>query len=163
MMEISKPQIKKIKVLQRAVGLDDDEYREMLWGVARVRSCKDLKGPKIDLVIRHLERCLGQEGKRGKGEKEVRTTGYKPVPPTPNSPLRATEAQLINIRRLWGRVSRVAQEWGPESRQAHQALNKFLWGRFQVAAPEWLTLAQAQRVIEALKAMGQRRQACGAG
>lgn len=153
MLEISKPQIKKIKTLQRAVGLDDDGYREMLWGVARVKSCKDLKGPKIQVVIKHLERCAGQ---------------IPPNPPLPKGggkgPLRATPDQLEHIRRLWGRVSRVAQEWGPESRQAHEALNKFLWRRFQKAAPEWLTLPQAQRVIEALKAMGRRRDAaCGSG
>lgn len=155
MMKISSAQVKKIKVMQRAMGLDDDAYREMLWGVARVKSCKELTGPKIQLVMKHLEKCLGQD--------------YQPVPPTENRklktgnrPLRATEAQLVNIRRLWGRVSRAAQEWGPESRQAHQALMTFLWGRFKVAAPEWLTLPQAQRVIEALKAMGQRREAaCG--
>jgi hypothetical protein len=63
---------------------------------------------------------------------------------------------LEHIRRLWGRVSRAAQEWGPESAQAHQALKTFLWGRFKAAAPEWLTLAQASKVIEAIKAMGQR-------
>lgn len=135
-MEISRGQIKKIKVLQRAVGLDDDDYREMLWGVARVKSCKELRGPKIQLVIKHLEKCLGIEGKNGKPRPQVR-----------------------EIRRLWGRMSRVAQEWGPESRQAHQALNRFLLKRFQTAAPEWLTAPQASKVIEALKAMGRRGQA----
>jgi hypothetical protein len=148
MMAISKGQIKKIKVMQREAGLDDDLYREMLWGVARVKSCKDLKGPKVQLVIKHLERCLGQgPGVRGQGSGKTKNQKLK----TKNQPLRATEAQLLAIRRLWGRVSRAAQEWGPESRQAHEALNKFLWGRFKVAAPEWLTLPQAQRVIEAIK------------
>ncbi|MBM4301631.1 MAG: regulatory protein GemA [Deltaproteobacteria bacterium] len=149
MMKISKGQIKKIKVLQRAVGLGDDGYREMLWGVARVKSCKDLKGPKISLVIKHLEKCLGKQGSGVRGQGSAR-----------NLPLKATEAQLLTIRRLWGRVSRAGQEWGPESAQAHQALKAFLWGRFKAAAPEWLTLAQAQRVIEAIKAMGRREQAC---
>jgi hypothetical protein len=156
MMEISNAQVKKIKTMQRAMGLDDDAYREMLWGVARAKSCKDLKGPKIQLVMQHMERCLGGgkqvSGSRGQGP--GKTLNLKPE--TRNLPLRATEAQLINIRRLWGRVSRAAQEWGPESRQAHEALNKFLWGRFKVAAPEWLTLPQAQRVIEALKAISRR-------
>jgi|WetSurMetagenome_2_1015567.scaffolds.fasta_scaffold394292_2 hypothetical protein len=163
MMKISKPQIKKIKTLQRAIGLDDDGYREMLWGVARAKSCKELQGPKIQLVMKHLERCLGKEqvsGSRCQGSGKTRNL----KPETRNPPLRATEAQLINIRRLWGRASHVAQEWGPESRQAHEALKIFLWKRFKVAAPEWLTLAQAQRVIEALKAMGQRgKRVCGAG
>jgi phage gp16-like protein len=139
--DISPAQIKKIKVMQRKLGLDDDAYREMLWGVAREKSCKDLKGPKIQLVMKHMERCLGIEGKTSKPRPQVR-----------------------EIRRLWGRVSRVAQEWGPESRQAHEALNKFLWRRFQAAAPEWLTAPQASNVIEALKAMGRREaQTCGSG
>ena len=83
---ITRGQIKKIKVLQRAAGLDDDLYREMLWGVARVKSCKELKGPKVQLVIKHLEKCLGKEGKRGKGEKdrpqnpEPRTRNPEPAP-----------------------------------------------------------------------------------
>lgn len=156
MMKISSAQVKKIKVMQRAMGLDDDAYREMLWGVARVKSCKELKGPKIQLVMQHMERCLGGEGSSRFKVQSSRLKTQNPKPRTQNPPLRATEAQLINIRRLWGRVSRAGQEWGPESKQAHQALMTFLWGRFKVAAPEWLTLPQAQRVIEALKAMGQR-------
>jgi hypothetical protein len=161
MMEISKGQIKKIKVMQRAAGLDDDLYREMLWGLARVRSCKDLKGPKVQLVIKHLERCLGVGRASRPPQGYKRTAGGTPAPldarPTgPPGPLRATADQLEHIRRLWGRVSRAAQEWGPESAQAHQALKTFLWGRFKAAAPEWLTLAQASKVIEAIKAMGQR-------
>ena len=153
MMEITKGQIKKIKVMQREAGLDDDLYREMLWGVAKVKSCKDLKGPKIQLVVRHLERCIGRASRPPQGASPENRKQK-----TENQPLRATEAQLISIRRLWGRVSRAGQEWGPESRQAHEALKTFLCKRFKVAAPESLTLAQAQRVIEAVKAMGRRGQ-----
>jgi len=158
---ISPRQIKKIKVLQRAAGLDDDLYREMLWGLARVKSCKDLKGPKIQVVIKHLEQCVGKvSGSRCQGSGKARNL----KPETRNLPLKATEAQLGEIRRLWGRASRAGREWGPESAQAHQALKTFLWGRFRVAAPEWLTLQQAQRVIEAVKAIGKREErACGAG
>ena len=175
MITISAPQIKKIKTMQRALGLDDDGYREMLWGVARVKSCTELKGPKIQMVMKHMEKCLGGgkqvSGVRGQGSEKqvsgVRGQGSGKTrnlePETRNLPLRATEAQLAEIRRLWGRVSRAAAEWGTESRQAHQALNKFLWGRFKVVALEWLTLRQAQRVIEAIKAMGRRRPACGNG
>ena len=159
MLEISKGQIKKIKVLQRAAGLDDDLYREMLWGVARVKSCKELKGPKVQVVIKHLEQCAGKQGSGVRGQGSGKTRNLKPE--TCNQPPRATEAQLREIRRLWGRVSRAGQEWGPESAQAHQALKTFLWGRFKAAAPEWLTLAQASKVIEALKAMGSRGQVPG--
>jgi len=154
--QITPGQVGKIKTMAGKIfGGDDEAYREMLWGVARVKSCKELAGPKIQLVIRHLEQCLGQasqgQGPGVRGQEK------------PQGPQRATDDQLGLIRGLWARVSRVAQEWGPESRQAHQALNMFLYRRFRAAAPEWLTLPQAQRVIEALKAMGHRGQACGNG
>lgn len=148
----SRAQVRKIKTLQGLVfGDDDAAYREMLRGQAGVGSCKDLRGPKIDRVIRHLERCAGQTGnKRSAGETPAPTGRGK------RGPLRATEEQLDKIKVLWNNVSRVAWEFGTESRQATQALNKFLLRRFRVAAPEWLTLLQAQKVIEALKAMGGR-------
>jgi len=159
--EISPAQIRKIKTMSGKVfGRDDAAYREMLRGQAGVLSCKELKGPKIQRVIRHLERCLGGVSSE-QGAGSSRSTGAgtpteNRKPKTENRPLRATEAQLAEIRRLWGRVSRVALEWGRESRQAHEALSKFLWRRFRAAAPEWLTLAQAQGVIEGLKAMAGR-------
>jgi len=159
MVDISPGQVKKIKTMQRAVGLSDAAYREMLRGQAGVESCKDLKGPKIQIVIRHLESCLGgvssEQGAVNSEQKIHRLEAGATVP----GPLWATAWQLKEIRRLWGRVSRVAAEWGPESRQAHKALNKFLWRRFKVTALEWLTLTQAQRVIEGLKAMAGRRPA----
>ncbi len=133
----SRAQVRKIKTLQGLVfGDDDAAYREMLQGQAGVKSCKDLRGPKIDRVIRHLERCAGQVKKE--------QPGY-----------------IGEIKRRWARVSRVAQEWGAESRQSIQALNKFVFRVAGVAAVEWLTLPQGQKVIEALKAMGGRRKAMG--
>lgn len=62
---ITPAQIKYIKTMSRQVfGNDDEAYREMLQAQARVKTCKDLQGPKIDLVIRHLEKSLGQEKAR---------------------------------------------------------------------------------------------------
>lgn len=156
----SRAQVRKIKTLQGLVfGDDDAAYREMLQGQAGVKSCKDLRGPKIDRVIRHLERCAGQVG-------DKRSAGETPAPTGrrgKRGPLRATEEQLEKIKVLWNNVSRVVWEYGTESRQAAQALNKFLLRRFKVAAPEWLTLPQAQDVIEALKEMDKRREAAGQG
>lgn len=136
-------QVRYIQTMRRKLwGGDDAAYREMLGGMARVKSCKDLKGPQIDLVIKHLERCLG------KGS--MRTTGGTPVPPTGNRPSRATAAQLAEIRRRWDGLS-CAQPWEREG-----ALRKFLHRRFNVAAPEWLTLTEAQKVLNGLKAMAAR-------
>jgi len=142
---ITAAQIKKIKVLQRMAGLEDGDYRLMLWNLAGVKSCKDLKGLQIDLVIRHLERSVGQippSPPLSKGGEE----GAGPM----TLPRKATRRQLKEIRRLWGLVS----VWPQADRE--QALRRFLANRFGTAAPEWLLLGQASRVIEGLKAMAAR-------
>ena len=138
---ITAKQIRYIKTLAGKVfGGDDAAYREMLWCQAKVKSCKDLKGALVEVVIRHLERSLGK------------------TPPTP--PLekggearkqpRATTQQLDEIRRRWDRLC-VAPPWEREG-----ALRKFLQRRFHVNSPEWLTLAEAQKVLNGLKAMMKR-------
>lgn len=133
---IQPAQIKKIKVLQRRLGLDDDAYREMLWGIARVKSCKDLSGPKIDLVITHLERCAGQSRDPGGGGQAA------------GGPRMATVNQIRMIRQLWARVSRARDKW--------PALRVFLKNRFGVERLEWLRFQQVGNVIEGLKKMQGR-------
>jgi hypothetical protein len=144
MLEISKAQIAKIHVLKARLGLDDEAYREMLTGVAKVASCKDLKGPKIDLVIRHLERCAGQGQALSPGGGGQKGQG----------PRLATARQMFAIRSLWVRVSRAVDLWG--------ALRTFIKNRYGVERLEWLTFGQASKVIEGLKEM-QRREQAGIG
>jgi hypothetical protein len=143
---ISKRQIKYIKTMSRQVfGGDDEAYREMLWAVAKVKSCKDLKGAKIDLVIGHLEKCIGKRPPEP-GDRRVHTRA--PVPPQPAKPAWATARQVYEIRELWNIVSRAADK--------EKALRKFLWNRFGVSALKWLSLTEAQKIIEGLKAMVSR-------
>jgi hypothetical protein len=128
-ISITKEQIKKIKTLARLVfGDDDGGYRDMLWGQAQVKSCKALKGPKIDLVIRHLERCAGQE------------------------PGRRTMSPPEYVHRLWGQVS-----YAPPGAAREKALKKFLVKRFQIWDLQQAAPVQVTEVIEALKAMRRRR------
>ena len=151
---INKPQIQKIKILQRQIGLDDDVYREMLWNVAQVRSCTELKGPKIDLVIKHLEKCAGQNrpgtGDRRRGKKLPAAPVSRPRSPV-LEPM-ATDDQLGMIRALWAEVSRAP------AFKREQALRVFLEKRFKVSSLEWLTLEKAQLVIEGLKVMAAREE-----
>jgi hypothetical protein len=146
---ITPRQIRKIKVLARRLGLDDGEYREMLWGVARVKSCKELTGPMIDAVIRHLQRCTGAPSPQPSPSGERGLTGAPAGKPT-SSPGLATARQLAAIRGMWDRVS-LAPPAGRE-----QALRKFLFKHFRVAAVEWLDLSTASKVIEGLKKMVRR-------
>lgn len=146
---ISKNQVKYIQVMRRRVFGDDREaYLEMLWGVAKVRSCLDLTGPKIKLVIRHLEKCLGI---RPPAPQDRRLHTRAPQPQGKPAPLKATALQVYEIRRLWGLYAEAADK--------ERALRNWLQGRNWPASPEWLTLPQAQRVIEALKRMVLRVQA----
>jgi len=145
---IAPTQIRKIKVLQRVLGLENGDYRLLLWNLAGVKSCKDLKGPQIDLVIGHLEQSAGQippNPPLAKGGE----VGAGPM----HLPRKATWRQLREIRRQWELVSRL-----PEA-DREQGLRRFLANRFGVAAPEWLLLGQASRVIEGLKQMVSRKDA----
>ena len=140
MKSITGSQIKKIKTLQRRLGLENGDYRLMLRNVAGVSSCKELKGAKIDLVIRHLEGRIGYRRSQvqfGKERTERNNEG---------KPNWATERQVRKIREMWRQVSREKTE---------AALRVWLRRRFKVGAVEWLTVGQAAGVIEGLKAMGK--------
>ncbi len=89
----------QIHIAKAQLGLDDDTYRAMLWGVARVRSAKDLDHAGRAKVLAHLTAC-----------------GFKsraPATPTPGRPrnmdhpergplLRKVEALLLSAGRDWG-------------------------------------------------------------
>jgi len=108
--------------------------------LAGVSSCKELKGAKIDLVIRHLEGRIGYRRSQvqfGKERTERNNEG---------KPNWATERQVRKIREMWRQVSREKTE---------AALRVWLRRRFKVGAVEWLTVGQAAGVIEGLKAMGK--------
>jgi hypothetical protein len=151
---ITSGQVKLIKTLARAAGLEDDDYRLMLWGQARVKSCKDLAGAQVERVIRHLQACAGQgpkERERGAGARGREGAPFDPraaAPPVPRA--LATDRQHQEIRRLWGQVTRA------EAGNQEEALKVFLRTRFKVQAFAWLTLLQAQKVIQALQAMAGR-------
>lgn len=88
----------QIHIAKAQLGLDDETYRAMLWGVARVRSAKDLDHAGRARVLAHLKAC-----------------GFKaaaPKAPTPGRPnnittsdrgpmLRKVEAMLLEAGRPW--------------------------------------------------------------
>jgi hypothetical protein len=135
---ISRPQQKKIQVMRRQLfGADDGAYREMLGGF-RVKSSSELSFDRAGLVIEHLVECVGRESAAHPAKKATAREG------------RATAEQLAEIRRRWDALSNAA----PHEREG--ALRKFLRRRFHVAAPEWLSLSEAQKVLNGLKAMRDR-------
>ena len=47
----------QIHIAKAQLGMDDDTYRAMLWGVARVRSSKELDHAGRAKVLAHLVAC----------------------------------------------------------------------------------------------------------
>lgn len=89
----------QIHIAKKQLGLDDDTYRAMLFGVARVHSAKDLDHGGRQKVLNHLKAC---------GFKS--TAPRKPSPGRPRNMdhpqrgplLHKVEALLLSAGRDWG-------------------------------------------------------------
>lgn len=96
----------QIHIAKKQLGLDDGTYRDMLWGLARVRSAKDLDHAGRTAVLEHLKKC-----------------GFKCTPPkkpTPGRPhnmdhphrgdlLGKVEALLLEAQRPWAYADGMAK------------------------------------------------------
>lgn len=126
--KISRKQNRLIHVAKRELGLNDDEYRDMLYAVTGKRSARGLTAAETKEVVATLERL-----------------GFKP--PAPRSAGRATAAQAAFIKDLWREGAKHPSEnW----------LAVWLLNTYRVDRPEDLTFDDASRAIEALKAMKRR-------
>lgn len=123
-----------VHIAAKAVGLDDDTYRDMLEAQAGVRSAKALDWEGFRAVMRHLEKA----GFRGSSKQE--RAGY------------ASRAELNKIRVMWHGLAGTYYEPGKEA----AALRGFLKKRFHVEHERFLTGAKARQVIEALKSIASR-------
>lgn len=148
---ITPAQIRKIQTMRRRAGIEEEDWRLLLWNVAGVRSCRDLTGWRVEAVMEHLRRCLGE------------------VPPVPQAPprggggaarerpgpalLKATPGQIDLILELWGGVTRVPPE---RPRERLMALRNWLRRTVRVNHENFLSRAQAQAAIEGLKRMAGR-------
>jgi hypothetical protein len=142
---ITKGQIKKLQTMRRRLGLTEDDYRLMLWNVAGVKSCRELKGGKVQAVLEHLGRCLGE------GSSQQSAVSNQPG----SAMLRATAAQARLIEELWGRVTQIPYT---QPRERRQALRAWLKRTVKASHEHFLTRDMAQRAIEGLKRMAERRE-----
>ena len=97
----------QIHIAKVQLGMDDETYRAMLWGVARVKSSKDLDHAGRAKVLAHLK-----------------ASGFKSAPPkttTPGRPrnidspdrgpmLRKIEAMLLDEGRAWAYADGIARQ-----------------------------------------------------
>nr|WP_262407279.1 regulatory protein GemA [Pseudomonas lactis] len=122
-----------IHVARRELRMDDDTYRLLLAGMTGL----DGATSTADLSVPNLLRVLEQ----------LKLRGFKVRPNNqPKRPL-ADDIQSKKIRSLWLTL----HELGAVRDPSEAALAKFVLGMTRVSALQWLTTAQASRVIENLK------------
>jgi phage gp16-like protein len=118
---------------KRDLGLTDDEYRELLYGAAGVRSSSELHPAQLPDVMRMLSK-LGFK---------FRTRKYDDLGRRPGM---AEPAQLRLIELIWSQVSHAAESSGRS-----KGLRRWVLRQAKVADIKFLNFDQAQRVIEGLK------------
>jgi phage gp16-like protein len=118
-----------IHVAKKQLGMEDDAYRDMLWTIGRVRSAGDLDFSARKLVLDHLKAC-----------------GFKYRAPSARDP------QSKKIRALWLDLKSL----DALRDSSEDALATFVKRETGVAALQWLSSAQASKVIEALKGWARR-------
>jgi len=133
---IAKSTLAKIHVAKKQLAMDDDSYRAMLRSVGGVESSKDLTPTAASRVLKHLER-----------------SGFKPVARLANKRSSADDAQSRKILALWLAL----HARGIVRNSSNEALAAYVKRQTGVEALQWLTAAQASRVIEALKKWLDRR------
>ena len=123
-----------IHIGKNQIGMDDDEYRDILENRYKKKSSKDLTYNQAEDLIR-LFKKLGFKPK-GKSRKYEELAGR---------PGMATPGMLRKIEAMWAEVT--------YSKNKKTGLRNFLFIRFGVSDLKFLTMAKGNAVIEALKRM----------
>ena len=128
----------KIHIAKKQLGMDDETYRDMLYGVAGVRSAADLDGRGRIAVIGH-HKSLGFEvsHKRTRGYKSVHSSAKASGMHIPSSPERAPllskiGAILADLKLPWSYADSIAKHM------------------YQVDKVRWLYPDQLRSVVVAL-------------
>ncbi|MDX7810961.1 gp16 family protein [Aeromonas caviae] len=131
-----------VHVGRRELGLDEEDYRALLESVTGARSAKGLKAAQLEAVVTAMKGL----GFKVKGN----TTGRR-------SPPSATHVQAPEVRKLRA-IWITMKNDGLLHDGSEDALGSFIRrmtananGGAGINRAEWLTSAQAERVLEALK------------
>ncbi|MGY1949495.1 gp16 family protein [Pseudomonas pergaminensis] len=125
--------IKLIHVARRELRMEDDTYRLMLAGMKGLDGATSTADLSIPNLLRVLEQ-LKLKGFKVRQNKEQK----RPL---------ANDIQSKKIRSLWLELHGLGAVRDP----SEAALAKFVQSMTRVEALQWLTTAQASRVIENLK------------
>ncbi|OSP50039.1 GemA protein [Aeromonas hydrophila] len=136
--------LKIVQVGRRELGLDEEDYRALLESVTGARSAKGLSAAKLEAVITAMK-GLGFKVKVG-----AQVNGLR----SPPSSAKVQAPEVRKLRAIWITMSND----GLLQDGSEEALGSFIRrmtananGGIGVNLAEWLTSAQAERVLEALK------------
>lgn len=101
-----KAELAKIHIAKKELQMDDEQYRAVLWTVARVDSARDLDAAGRAAVLKHL---------RSRGFKSRPRRRVAEHPGTPHNigreaQLTKIEAQLADMKLPWSYADRIAQQ-----------------------------------------------------
>ena len=124
--------LKTIHVGRKQLGLAEEDYRDLLQRVTGKRSSADMNEQQRQAVIG-----------------EMRGLGFAA---TPSAVKKSPHAHVRKVFALWSEAGRC----GAVESASRQSLVSFVQGLTEIGDPNWLDAAQANKVIEALKAMNRR-------
>ena len=133
----------RLHIARKELALDEDTYRAALQRIAGASSARDLSDEAIERVLAEFRRRGWRPGKARGGRSARRARRWRPP---------AKHAHQRKVWALWGELKRrgVWRDPNPAS------LVKFVRRLTGVDDPDWLTPAQSNKVIEALKDIGHR-------
>jgi phage gp16-like protein len=136
--------LKIVQVGRRELGLDEEDYRCLLESVTGARSAKGLSAAKLDAVIIAMK-GLGFKVKGG-----AQVAGRR----SPPSAAKVQAPEVRKVRAIW--ITMYNDGFVRDG--SDDALGSYIKrmtananGGAGISRPEWLTSAQAERVLEALK------------
>jgi len=140
--QLRRARLAQIHLACKALGLDEDTYRDLVDRLTGCRSAGDLSLVQLDLVLA-----------------EFRRLGWKAAPPRGARPA-SGKAQVRMIRAIWRDLSAYVSD------PSEAALRAFCRRQTKTAAhpdgvdaPEFLDASQGNRVAEGLKAWLRREKA----
>ena len=138
-MASTKKQKALIHIGKAEVGMGDDEYRDVLENRYKKISSKDLTYDQAEDLIRLFKKLGFKPRRKEKPKKYEELAGRKGM---------ASPAMLRKIEAMWAEVT--------YSEDKKKGLRSFLYKRFGVSDPRFLSMAKGSAAIQALKRMGNR-------
>lgn len=124
----------RIHIVSKALGLSEDERRDVIFSLTRQRSCADLDFSGLQTVREHLERRAVSQG--------IKVPSRK----------RSADPQTRMIRGLWLELGKS----GKLKDGSFHALASFVRRQTGKDRLEWCDMRDKDKVIEALKAWTKR-------